>query len=87
MAVHVLEVLEGKVRSYSDAITGGNDSMCIDRIGGDCVEAGCVCPPEVTLGLARPQDRRRRRPVLLLLQPGSFPACTRRCRRGSRHRP
>ena len=40
----LLEVLEGKVRSYLDAITGDDDSICVDRLGGDCVERGCTAP-------------------------------------------
>ena len=42
----LLEVLEGKVRCYLDAITGDDDSICIDRLGGDCVECGCLEPQD-----------------------------------------
>ena len=27
-----------------DAITGDDDSICVDRLGGDCVERGCTAP-------------------------------------------
>ena len=40
------EILEGKTRTYIDAITGGDDTLCIDRLGGDCIEAGCNEPQD-----------------------------------------
>jgi hypothetical protein len=38
----LFEILEGPTRRYLDAITGGDENIVIDRLGGDVVEAGCV---------------------------------------------
>ena len=40
----LLELLEGKVRTILDAITNCDDTIVIDRLGGDEVEAGCRYP-------------------------------------------